>query len=236
MNRDYLKIGKHFPPGNPYLERNAERAFQQKMSKLPYCIEDKVKYCLSLFGWTGENRPEAEQIIQNMEQLKYYIFPAAYIFLNRFAGLRISYSADGFKIPFVNTFDIYDFCFCEALQAFKDELLVPVATLDEMDIFWGESGKVHYWNSDRTGIIPGDMFSFLSSMLFGLEKDIWFSTTPEDRKEVPWWDEDLLNDIETKVNNGNYIPYAQRRFIQNGGIPNPVMATDAFTQWLLSLD
>ena len=244
MNQDYLKIGAHFPTGNPYLNIDSRERFTQKMGTLNYSVEDKVKYCLSLFGWTGEKRPEAQSVIQDMEHYNYYIFPAARIFLERFAGLRIEYelrargqSTELHSDIFPHLFNIYDFVFFEGLQIFKNELLVPVMKTWEMYILLGESGRVHYWNcDDTTGIFPEDLFSVLSSMVFSLEKDIWFRTTPEDRQEVSWWDGDLMDDIEAQVNEGTYVPYAQKRFAKNNGVPNPLVGKDPFTQWLLTLD
>ena len=244
MKQDYLKIGAHFPTGNPYLNIDSRKKFVQKMGTLNYNVEDKVKYCLSLFGWTGEKRAEAQSVFQDMEHYNYYIFPAARIFLERFAGLQIEYELRALSKPtelypniFTDSFDECDFAFVEALQIFKNELLIPVVRTGEMDILLGESGMVHYWNcDDTTGIFPEDLFSVLSSMVFSLEKDIWFRTTPEDRQEVSWWDGDLMDDIEAQVNEGTYVPYAQKRFAKNNGVPNPLVGKDPFTQWLLTLD
>ena len=244
MKQDYLKIGAHFPTGNPYLNIDSRKKFVQKMGTLNYSVEDKVKYCLSLFGWTGEKRPKAKSVFQDMEHYNYYIFPAARIFLERFAGLQIEYefptlgqSTERFPNTFTDSFDECDFAFVEALQIFKNELLIPVVRTGEMDILLGESGRVHYWNcDDTTGIFPEDLFSVLSSMVFSLEKDIWFRTTPEDRQEVSWWDQGLMDDIEAQVNEGTYVPYALKRFAQNNGVPNPLVGKDPFTQWLLTLD
>lgn len=86
MNRDYLKIGAHFPTGNPYLNIDSRKKFVQKMGTLNYNVEDKVKYCLSLFGWTGEKRPEAQSVFQDMEHYNYYIFRLHAFFWN---GLQV---------------------------------------------------------------------------------------------------------------------------------------------------
>lgn len=243
MNNDYLRIGEHFPQGNPYLNIKTRKIFCQEICTLDYSMEDKVKYCLSLFGWTGEKRPEAKSIIQDMEHFNYYVFPAAQVFLERFGGVQIKFNvknSDDVIVPFVSSFvdsfDIDDFCFCEALQIFKNELLVPVIKVEEMMIFLGESGRVHYWNSDFTGILPADLFSVLASMVFLLGTDLWLSTTPEDRQEVLWWDDALMDSIEAQVNRGTYIPYAKKRFAQNGSIPNPMVGKDSFTKWLLTLE
>ena len=244
MKQDYLKIGAHFPTGNPYLNIDSRKKFVQKMGTLNYNVEDKVKYCLSLFGWTGEKRAEAQSVFQDMEHYNYYIFPAARIFLERFAGLQIEYELRALSKPtelypniFTDSFDECDFAFVEALQIFKNELLIPVVRTGEMDILLGESGMVHYWNcDDTTGIFPEDLFSVLSSMVFSLEKDIWFCTTLEDRQEVSWWDQGLMDDIEAQVNEGTYVSYAQKRFAKNNNVPNPLVGKDPFTQWLLTLD
>ena len=103
-----------------------------------------------------------------------------------------------------------------------------------MENFLGESGRVHYWAYDKTGILPGDLFSVLSSIVFGLKHDIRFPTTREERQEVSWWDQDLMDYIEIHANNQTYTPYAQKRFAKHGGVPNPMVSKDAFTQWLLS--
>ena len=236
MNYEYLKIGEKFPSGNPYLNPDTTKIFLQKMDTLDYGVEDKVKYCLSLFGWTGEKRPEAELFLQDMATFHYYLFPAARIFLDRFGGLQIYDGKD--KLTFLQEypFDIYDFSFLEAFQIFKNELLVPVIKLDEMEIFLAESGNVYYWGYDLTGVFPGDLFSVLSSMVFHLDRDLWLCTTREERQEVLWWDQNLMDHIENETNAGTYIPYAQKRFAQNAGIPNPMTGRDAFTQWLLSFD
>ena len=244
MNQDYLKIGAHFPTGNPYLNLHIRKKFTQKMGTLNYSVEDKVKYCLSLFGWTGEKRPEAKSVFQDMEHYNYYIFPAARIFLERFAGLQIEYELERLSKStelcsniFTDSFDECDFSFYEGLQIFKNELLIPVVQTDGMNILLAESGRVHYWRcDDTTGIFPEDLFSVLSSMVFSLEKDIWFRTTPEDRQEVSWWDEDLMDEIEDQFNEGTYVSYAQKRFAKNNGVPNPLVGKDPFTQWLLTLD
>ena len=213
------------------------------MGTLNYSVEDKVKYCLSLFGWTGEKRPEAKSVFQDMEHYNYYIFPAARIFLERFAGLRIEYESQVWSKPtlypniFTDSFDECDFSFYEGLQIFKNELLVPVMKTWYMYIFLGESGRVHYWNcDDTTGILREDLFSVFYSRLFSLDRDIWFRTTPEDRQEVSWWDEDLMDEIEDQFNEGTYVSYAQKRFAKNNGVPNPLVGKDPFTQWLLTLD
>ena len=244
MNQDYLKIGAHFPTGNPYLNIDSRERFTQKMGTLNYSVEDKVKYCLSLFGWTGEKRPEAKSVIRDMEHYNYYIFPAARIFLERFAGLQIEYefptlgeSTKLYTNIFPHSFNIYDFVFYEGLQIFKNELLVPIMKTWDMYILLGESGRVHYWNCDNTtGILREDLFSVFYSRLFLLERSIWFRTTKKDRQEVSWWDDDLMGDIEAQVNEGTYVSYAQKRFAKNNGVPNPLVGKDPFTQWLLTLD
>ena len=244
MNQDYLKIGAHFLPGNPYLNIDSRERFTQKMGTLNYSVEDKVKYCLSLFGWTGEKRPEAKSVFRDMEHYNYYIFPAARIFLERFAGLRIEYEFPAISKPtelypniFTDSFDECDFSFVEGLQIFKNELLVPVMKTWDMYILLGESGRVHYWNCDNTtGILREDLFSVFYSRLFLLERSIWFRTTKKDRQEVSWWDDDLMGDIEAQVNEGTYVSYAQKRFAKNNGVPNPLVGKDPFTQWLLTLD
>ena len=244
MKQDYLKIGAHFPTGNPYLNIDSRKKFVQKMGTLNYNVEDKVKYCLSLFGWTGEKRAEAQSVFQDMEHYNYYIFPAARIFLERFAGLRIEYELRALSKPtelypniFTDSFDECDFSFVEGLQIFKNELLVPVMKTWDMYILLGESGRVHYWNCDNTtGILREDLFSVFYSRLFLLERSIWFRTTKKDRQEVSWWDDDLMGDIEAQVNEGTYVSYAQKRFAKNNGVPNPLVGKDPFTQWLLTLD
>lgn len=238
MNDTYLKIGENFPKGNPYLNTYTRKLFQYKMNTLNYDIEDKVKYCLSLFGWTGEKRPQAEQIFQDMAQFHYYIFPAGRIFIERFGGLQIKNTVEDLVFPYKYSFDIEDFVFCEALQIFKNELLIPIVSLDdEMYIFLGESGRVHYWVSDVTGILPDNMFSVLASLVFFLEKYtfVWMIPEGEGQKTL-WWDQNIMDCIENEFYNGTYVTYAQKRFAKNGGVPNPMTGKDAFTQWLFSLD
>lgn len=48
-------------------------------------------------------------------------------------------------------------------------------------------------------------------------------------------DYDLCDQLGVELNNHTYVSYAQKRFMENRGVPNPIIAKDTFTQWILSM-
>lgn len=242
-----------------YIERSletcdGERDWYQTLCKMNISTEEKVKYCLAARrGWTGETQKDGLRAIEFLEQFDYYIFPAARIFLEKFGGMEIQGMDMERGLHFtrlaellvtgIDTVDFEDECSISnfyVLEIHKNELLIPVGrdTLwggtysGYRTVFWGESGAVYATNEGCVQIIASDMFSYFAQ-LFGFEK-----VTPPPLPSGYWesyenWD--LADKIEEEMIAKTHISYAQKRFAQNGGVPNPIMAKDAFTQWMLSM-
>ena len=218
----------------------------QTLKKMDIPIMSKLKCCFAHNKWTGDKRKEGLEMKEDIELFGLYVFPAGRTFLERFGGLKIiggehrewlPMKPRDFQYHIWSSYqlDIYTIGWWEALQQEKNELLVPIATerryWDDLEIYWGESGKVYYMCGDYIGIRAQNLTSFFAQV-FELEENLERSEWCEEIfAEYDWCDE-----IAEQVNQAKYVTYAQKRFAQNEGIPDPVMATDAFTQWLLSLE
>lgn len=47
----------------------------EELCTLKYSIEDKVKFCLYLNGWSSSTRPDGLKAIEDMSLLGHYLFP-----------------------------------------------------------------------------------------------------------------------------------------------------------------
>lgn len=215
------------------------------LSAMDIPITSKVMCCLAHNGWNGSKREEGRKILEDIAIFGLYAFPAGQIFLEQFGGLKII----GGKHPEWQSRLPQDFQYCiripssielcrigfwEVVQQSKDELIIPIARehryWDTLDIYWGESGKVYYSCEDYVGNMASNLVSYFAQV-FGFEKSL---------NKSEWCEESFVDyaryeEIENQVNQGCYVSYAQKRFAQTGGVPNPITASDEFTKWLLSI-
>lgn len=206
---------------------------------------EKIKLRLIQNGWNGKKRKEGVAVLEDMEIYGFYVFPLGRIFLEQFGGIKI----DGTKysdeptnqlqslrshIQICKQLKLDEISFLEALQMKKDELLIPIGKEDRYwdisHIYWGESGKVYYSCEDYVGTIAPNLFSYFAQVL-GFEKQ----PRRSDRQEEVFVDYGWYEEIENRIDNGSYTFYAQKRFAQNMGKPNPLIAHDEFTKWLLTI-
>lgn len=61
----------------------------QTLKKMDIPIMSKLKCCFAHNKWTGDKRKEGLEMMEDIELLGLYVFPAGRTFLERFGGLKI---------------------------------------------------------------------------------------------------------------------------------------------------
>ncbi len=219
--------------------------FYQKVNEMDISEIEKVKLCLIQNGWNGKKRREGITVLEDMKIFGFYAFPLGQLFLERFGGMKIDgakCSAEFIKhsqtlryyIQICKQLKLDQIAFLEALQIKKNELMIPIGKEDRYwdisYIYWGESGKVYYSCEDFVGIIAPNLFSYFAQ-IFGFEKQ----PQRDARQEEAFVDYDWYEEIENKIDKGDYVFYAQKRFTQNMGQPNPITTSDEFIKWLITI-
>ena len=148
----------------------------QILRQMKISNDEKIKYYLSMQGWSGAIQPKGLEFLKLCEQFGCYIFPAARTLWKQFGGLsihsRFHFDSTEFEGLFIgnDSFDIDDVIELELLELKKNELLIPVG-VDTLwgtyngyrTVYWGESGKVYVTNEGFIYTIAQDMFSYLGS-------------------------------------------------------------------------
>ena len=99
-------------------------------------------------------------------------------------------------------------------------------------IYWSETGKVYGETEGQFEEIAPNLFDFFAQF-FGLKEEYqpYLDWNPDKNYE----DYALADKIEAEMNQETYVSYAQKRFVKNGDVPDPIESQDAFTQWMLSM-
>lgn len=217
-------------------------------------LEEKVKQALAQCGWNGSKRQEGIEALEQLDLFGFYLFPAARIFVEQFGGMQMKgaflpprsdvkkeMTLIGWRTP------ANELAYCEpwflptveVIQLQRDELLIEIGNVDHGDrywsselIYWSENGKVYGETEGQFEEIAPNLFDFFAQF-FGLKEEYrpYLDWNPDKNYE----DYALADKIEAEMNQETYVSYAQKRFVKNGDVPDPIESQDAFTQWMLSM-
>ena len=191
-------------------------------------LSEKVELVLRQYGWTGEPRKEAEQILSQMRAEGYTLFPSAIALIEQFYRLRFPCKSSDSKYGAHLVFVIDPYVeWDEALSIHYNEVCVSIGELHtfelystsvspdtwenvnespagygRIDLYLGESGTVYWYCGCATagGIEAKSLQDFFASQ-FGLIE----STYLKDGTREEYEEYDLIEEIEIKRADGTYL-------------------------------